>query len=60
MIVETFLDILICIDILMNFLTSYQLEDGIWDLFMPRVIWNYTKGTMVFDILATLPCLLTD
>lgn len=60
MFVELVLDILICIDILMNFLTSYQLEDGIWDLFMPRVIWNYVKGTMVFDMLATLPCLLTD
>jgi hypothetical protein len=58
--IELILDILMCIDILMNFLTSYQSEEGVWDLFMPRVIWNYAKGTMVFDIMSTLPCLFSD
>lgn len=48
------------VDILMNFLTAYQTEEGIWDLYMPRVIWNYIKGSMILDIFATIPCLVTD
>lgn len=58
--IEFTLDIIFCLDIIMNFFTSYQTDDGTWDLFLPRVIWNYMKGSMVLDLLATLPCILTD
>ena len=58
--VELVLDLLMCIDILINLFTSYQSEDGVWDLFLPRVILNYVKGTMIFDMMSTLPCLIAD
>ena len=57
--IENLLDFIICIDMAMNFLTSYQTEDGIWDLYIPRVIWNYIKGTMFLDMMGTFPCLVS-
>ena len=48
------------VDIAMNFLTAYVTEEGVWDLYIPRVIWNYVKGSMVLDLLATIPCLVSD
>ena len=46
------------LDIFINSLTSYA-ENGIWIYDIKLVVFNYMKGDMLKEVLATLPTLIT-
>ena len=50
-------DIFLTIDIIIRFITAYELDDGSIESDLYMIILNYLKGSMVFDMLATLPSL---
>lgn len=56
---EMIIDILITIDIVFSFLTAFQ-KDGIWQLHIFDIMMNYAKGSLIFDLLSTLPGIITE
>lgn len=56
---EYIIDILMTIDIVFCFLTAYQ-KDVEWETNIFSIILNYVKGTMIFDVTATVPAFFLD
>ena len=56
---ELIIDIFLAIDIILNFITSFM-KDGDWVKEIIELVKNYAKGSMVFDILATVPTLVSN
>ena len=59
MIREEILDIIMLIDIILNFFISIE-KDGVWTKNVAFISFNYLKGKLVFDAAATIPCLVTN
>lgn len=55
---ELIIDIFLTIDILLNFITSFM-RDGDWEKRIIELVKNYAKGSMIFDICATIPTLVS-
>lgn len=53
-------DVLITIDIILRFITAYEKDDGSIEYRWSFIIWAYFKGTMCFDLVATIPSLFLD
>ena len=58
MTMELIIDIFLTIDILLNFITSFM-RDGDWEKKIIELVKNYAKGSMFFDVLATIPTLVS-
>ena len=56
---ELVFDICLCIDIVIKSLTSFQ-KDVSWVKSIYEIVWNYARGTMFFDIAASIPTLFLD
>jgi hypothetical protein len=56
---ELIIDIFLTIDILLNFITSFM-RDGDWEKRIFELIKNYAKGSMIFDMCATIPTLISN
>jgi hypothetical protein len=55
---ELIIDIFLTIDILLNFITSFM-RDGDWEMQIFELVKNYAKGSMFFDVCATIPSLVS-
>ena len=55
---ELIVDILMTMNIILNFITSFQ-KDVTWVTKFWEIFKNYARGSMVVDIVSTLPCLFT-
>jgi len=56
---EYIIDVLLTLDILITCVTSYQV-DVRWEKDVFKILWNYLKGTLIFDIVSTVPALFLD
>lgn len=56
---EFIIDIFLTIDILINFLTAYQSNDINWIDDICLIAQNYAKGNLIFDLMATMPGIIT-
>jgi hypothetical protein len=59
MTMELIIDVFLTIDILLNFITSFM-RDGDWEKQIIELVKNYAKGSMVFDMCATIPTLVSN
>ena len=55
---EFMVDIFMALDILLNFITAYQ-RDVQWITCVWLITKNYAKGSMIFDLIATIPGLIS-
>lgn len=53
------IDIFLTIDILIHFITAYEVDEGIETDFL-MICLHYLRGSMIFDMLATIPALFLD
>jgi hypothetical protein len=53
------IDVFLTIDILIHFITAYEVDEGIETEFL-MICWHYLRGSMIFDLLATIPALFLD
>jgi hypothetical protein len=56
---ELVLDVIFTIDIILTFITAYQ-KDGNWQPHIVHIGLNYARGTLIFDLAATLPSLISS
>ena len=56
---ELIIDVFLTIDIMLNFITSFM-RDGDWVKEIPELVKNYAQGLMVFDIMSTIPTLVSN
>lgn len=57
---EQIIDIFLLMDIMLSFICSFKREnDSVWSMQVKHIAWNYLKGTLLFDVMGTLPCLVT-
>ena len=53
------IDVLLLFDIIFKMIMAYQVDDQmIMDL--GQIVWNYFRGTMIFDVVATVPGFFLD
>mmetsp|Transcript_5086 Transcript_5086/g.7726 ORF Transcript_5086/g.7726 Transcript_5086/m.7726 type:complete len:125 (+) Transcript_5086:867-1241(+) len=50
-------DIVMALNILISCFTSFQ-RDLQWSYSIVEIVWNYVKGSFIFDILSTVPTLI--
>ena len=56
---EVLFDVAFMINIALNFITAYQ-QDIIWKTELKDIAKTYLKSFFIFDIVSTLPCLITN
>lgn len=53
------IDIFLTLDIIIHFITAYEVDEGIETDFL-MICLHYLRGSMIFDMLATIPALFLD
>ena len=53
--VQTFIDFLFVIDILVSFVTPFERHDGTFETNFKKISRNYSLGNLTFDLIAIIP-----